>query len=122
MCPWGRLYPPLCRFRHQLNIQRAAGEVVAVCARLAVKACAESVGRRRPVQQPYVLRQNTVQHLQVLKLRPGGGGAVLGGGPGLGVGPAGRLVRERDAQPRAEQGGAQVYGDHLPGEKYLEDN
>lgn len=104
-----RAHPPFGRSRHRSHIQRPPREVVSVRARLAVKACAEAFGRRRPVQHPDVPREDSVQHLHVGELRDGGAFVF-----GTGV----CVFRQRDTQTAAELRGAQVYGDDLgEGEK-----
>lgn len=113
-CLWNpyradRTHPPFGRSRHRNHIQRPPREVVSVRARLAVKACAEAFGHRRPVQHPDVPREDSVQHLHVGELRDGGA-FVFGNGV--------CVFRQRDAQTAAELCGAQVYGDDLgEGEK-----
>ncbi|TNN82403.1 hypothetical protein EYF80_007238 [Liparis tanakae] len=80
--------------RHQRHIQRSTGEIVAV-----VEACAEALCYWRPVQDPNVLGQNSVQHLHIRKLS---GDFILG--------TTDDTVGDRDAQPATKLCGAQING------------
>lgn len=103
------LHPPFCRVCHQRHIQGSSGEVVPVRAGLAVKACTEALCYRGPVQDPNVLREDSVQHLHIWKLRASC--FILGTDI--------NIVRERDTQSSTKPCGTQIYGyDLWRGDKF----
>lgn len=59
---------PFGCFSHEFYVQVPTGKVVPVGSGLAVEACAEAAGRRRPAESPDVWRKDSVQHLYVRQL------------------------------------------------------
>ena len=101
------LPPPFCSVRHQRYIYGASGEVVPVRAGLTIKACAETLCYWGPVQDPNVLRQNSVQHLHIWKLRC----------CSFCLGTNINIFRERDTQSSTKLCRAQINGYHLGGKR-----
>lgn len=97
------LHPPLCSVCHQRHIQGSSGEVVPVRAGLTVKACAEALCYWCPVQDPDVLREDSVQHLHIWKLRASC--FILGANI--------NIFGECDSQSSTKLCGTQIYGNDL---------